>query len=182
MLTTMKNDDGAWREASVACPFMFCICCLYCLCLLMIVIVIVIVILINIIMTMHGGGSGQHVVEGRPIHAATAGKRSGCQPPSQGVHNLCMFVLLCICTFMLLNSCVCVFQYVCTFVLFYVCVCVRENGLVANKGKGLQPRGTPCDALPADLCHPCLPPALVCPFHPKDNARCYTVPYQTKPN
>ena len=86
----------------------------------MIVIVIVIVILINIIM---GGGSGQHVVEGRPIHAATAGKRSGCQPPSQGVHNFCMLVLLCICTFMLLNSCVCAFQYVCTFVLLYVCVC-----------------------------------------------------------
>ena len=97
-----------------------------------------------------------------------------------GGHNFYIFVLLCICTFMLLDYCV--LQYYYRFVLLFVCVCMCENGLAANKGKGFQPRGTPCDALPADLCHPCLPPALVCPFHPKDNARCYTVSYKTKPN
>ena len=137
MLTTMKNDDDAWRRQWSA-----------------------------------RGGRPAHSCGhcGETLWVPTT------KPGGAQLLYVCTFVYLYIYAFQLLWLCISVFLYVCTFVY----VCVRENGLVANKGKGLQPRGTPCDALPADLWHPCLPPALVCPFHPKDNARCYTVPYQNQ--
>ena len=121
------------------------------------------------IMTVYGGGSGQHLVEGWVTHScfvlcslcfccdhhfhahqhhhsgAWRRQRSGHVVEGWGVgarahscgrcgetlwvpttkpggHNFYIFVLLCICTFMLLD---CVLQYYYRFVLLYVCACVK---------------------------------------------------------
>ena len=78
------------------------------------------------------------------------------------------------------------FQYFYMFVLLYVCVCMKTVWLPRRargwrrEGGGGQ-GGAACDALPA----------LVWPFHPKDNARhampyntqqYHSIQYQTKPN
>ena len=86
-----------------------------------------ITVMMMIMMMVHASGSGQHVVAA-PIHAATAGKCSGCQPPSQGGHNFCISILL--------YFCISVFPYFCIFVVFNFCICHAGNAPGANHQAG----------------------------------------------